>query len=326
MYRTSRTACLTATAILAAAAFMPTAMAEEPQERSETTCTLQGGPTRSVVRVIDSETVLLDDHREVRLIGALAPRSPDLRPGADPWPPEEKAIAALKALVLGRSVSLATAGREKDRYGRSFAHLFVEKDGERVWVQGELLAAGNARAYGLPGSYDCMRELLAHEHVARDKGLGLWGNAAYAVRSARAARELLSRRNSYEIVVGAVAKVTTTKSRTYVNFGADWRSDFTAGIETRVLRANPEWAKALAGLQGKRVEVRGWIQYRNGPYIDIEDPSQVSPAEETLPGRTPPPAGAMTSSDREVLPAPAEEQSPEKEERPAPTAPGALDL
>ena len=86
------------------------------------------------------------------------------------------------------------------------------------------------------------------------------------------------------------------------------------------MRANPEWAKTLASLEGKRVEVRGWIQFRNGPYIDIEDPSQIAPADETLPGRSPPPAGAMTSSDRD------EQPDPEKEKRPAPKAPGALDL
>jgi len=296
------------------------AAAAEPRKPDADACTLHAGPTRSVVRVVDAETVALDDQQEVRLIGALAPRSPDLASDAQPWLPEVAAVAALRALVLGRSVSLATAGRGRDRYGRQLAHLFVEEKGERVWVQGALLAGGHARAYGLPGSYDCMRELTAHERVARQAGLGLWANAAYAVRSARATRDLMRRRNAYEIVAGKVAKVTATKARTYVNFGADWRRDFTAGIEQRVLRANPNWAKTLAGLEGKRVEVRGWIQYRNGPYIDIEDPSQISPAENELPGRSPPPAGAMTSSDR------SEQPEREKEERPVPSAPGALDL
>jgi micrococcal nuclease len=264
--------------------------------------------------------VLLDDQEEVRLIGALAPRSPDFSPNAQPWPAEERAIEALRTLVQGRSVSLATAGRARDRYGRLYAHLFTDREGERVWVQGELLLGGHARAYGLPGSYPCMRELLAHERVARQRQAGLWADAAYAVRSARATRELLRRRNSYEIVAGTVAKVAVTKARTYVNFGRDWRRDFTAGIEARVLRANPEWAKTLAALEGKRVEVRGFIQYRNGPYIDIEDPSQIAAAEETLPGRSPPSGGPVTSSDRE------ERSAPEKEERPASGMPGALDL
>lgn len=319
MHRVRHRIGLAAAAVVAASmAFQ--ALAQQPQSGEET-CTLAGGPTRSVVRVIDSETVLLDDHQEVRLIGALAPRSPDLAPNAQAWPEEEAAMAALKAMVLGRSVSLATAGRAEDRYGRKLAHLFVDRDGERAWVQGELLSGGHARAYGLPGSYACMRELLAHERAARDAGSGLWANAAYAIRSARATRDLLRRRNSYELVVGKVAKVATTKARTYINFGADWRSDFTAGIEQRVLKANPAWAATLAGLEGKRVEVRGWIQYRNGPYIDIEDPSQIAPVDDSLPGRSPPPPSeAITSSDRD---APA---VPEKEERPEPTAPGALDL
>lgn len=319
MYRVRHLTRLAAAAALAAS--MSVAAHSQQPQPSEETCTLAGGPTRSVVRVIDSETVLLDDHQEVRLIGALAPRPPDLSPHAQAWPAEEVAIAALKAMVLGRSVSLATAGRGADRYGRKLAHLFVDRNGERAWVQGELLSGGHARAYGLPGSYACMRELLAHEHVARNAGSGLWANAAYAVRSARATRDLLRRRNSYEIVAGTVAKVATTKARTYVNFGPDWRSDFTAGIEQRVLKANPEWAATLAGLEGRRVEVRGWIQYRNGPYIDIEDPSQLAPADDSLPGRSPPPPSeAMTSSDRE------EPEVPEKEERPEPSAPGALDL
>lgn len=322
MHGVLRLARIGAAAILATAicASDGVAQSREPVPVEET-CTLNSGPTRSVVRVIDGETVLLDDHQEVRLIGSLAPRSPDLAPQAQAWPPEDAAIAALKALVLGHSVSLATAGRAQDRYGRKLAHLFVERDGERVWVQGDLLSSGHARAYGLPGSYACMRELIAHERVARRAGAGLWTNAAYSVRSARATGDLLRRRNSYEIVAGRVAKVATTKARTYVNFGPDWRSDFTAGIEQRVLKANPEWAETLAGLEGKRVEVRGWIQYRNGPYIDIEDPSQLMPADDTLPGRSPPPpSDAMTSSDRE------EHRVPENEERPAPSAPGALDL
>lgn len=320
MRRASRFALpTTAAAALAAAVGAATATAQQGLGE-EPSCTLEAGPTNSVVRVIDAETVLLDDHREVRLIGALAPRSPDLSPSAQPWPAEDAAIAALRGLVLGHSVSLATSGRARDRYGRKLAHLFVERGGERIWVQGEMLAAGHARVYGLPGSYACMRELLAHERVAREASSGLWASAAYAVRSARRARDLMRRRNSYEIVAGNVAKVTVTKARTYINFGHDWRRDFTAGIEARVLRAHPTWAQTLAALAGKRVEVRGWIQYRNGPYIDIQDPSQIAPIEERLPGRSPPAPGAMTSSDRDTQPV------PEKEQRPAPKAPGAVDL
>jgi endonuclease YncB( thermonuclease family) len=286
------------------------------QDSQETGCELQGGPTRAVVRVIDAETVQLDDNLEVRLIGALAPRSPDLRPDAQPWPPEQRAIAALRDLVLGRSVKLAYAERRLDRYGRLLAHLFLDRGGERTWVQGTLLSSGHARAYGLPGSFACLPELLAHERVAREARTGLWSHAAYGTVRALRPRAILRQRNSYQIVEGRVVRVAPTKSRTYLNFGTDWRSDFTAGIDARLLRANPEWAKSLAGLQGRRIEVRGWIEYRNGPFINVEDPSQIESMDEDAPASA---SQAPATSGERAAP-------PQIRKRPASKRPGAVDL
>ena len=261
--RMRRRRCLGATLALLAALAAGPSPAETPA--SEPACTLQAAGTHAVVRVIDAETVLLDDASEVRLIGALAPRAPDMRPGADAWPPEAAAIEALRALVQGRSVELAYAGRRSDRYGRLLAHLFLDRDGERVWVQGELLKAGHARAYGLPGSFTCMPEMLAHERVARSAGTGLWSNGAYRTRSALRPGALMRYRNSYQIVEGQLAHVAPTKARTYLNFGADWRRDFTAGIDAGVLRANPEWAKTLSALEGAASRCAGGSSIATAP-------------------------------------------------------------
>ena len=283
----------------------------------ETPCELHAGPTRAVVRVIDAETVLLEDGREVRLIGALAPRSPDMSPNASTWPPEQQSEAALRDLVLGNSVELAYSAQRRDRYGRLLAHLFLNRDGARGWVQGELLRTGHARAYGLPGSFACMRELLAYERVARAAGAGLWSNAAYAARPAFRPRALLRQRNTYQVVAGRVAHVATTKSYTYVNFGKDWRTDFTAGIAAKLVRKYPAWAKTLAALDGKKVEVRGWIEYRNGPFIDVEDPSQIATVDDDARPQSAAPGGPLLSSERGA--------PPQKRKRPA-KKPGAVDL
>ena len=291
-------------------------LAAAPEDEPANHCTLKPGPTATVVGVIDAETVLLDDHRQVRLVGALAPRSFDLRPGAKPWPPEDRAAAALAELVTGRAVELAYGKRRTDRYGRLLAHLFIERDGERVWVQGRLLSMGQARAYGLPGSFECLAELMAHERAAREARVGLWSLGTYAPRSAEQSRALLRLRNSYTIVKGRIAHVAPTKARTYLNFGTDWRSDFTAGIEARALRDNPQWAQTLAAMEGKEVEVRGWIVYRNGPYIDIEHPGQIEIIE---PGMRPPISrGPQLSTDKPS-------RTP-KRKRPGREAPGAVDL
>ncbi len=290
------------------------AAAQEPRAQP---CTLQAGETRAVVRVIDAETVRLDDDREVRLIGALAPRSPDMRPDAPAWPPEQQAEAALRALVLGRSVEIAYADAQPDRYGRLLAHLFLDRDGERLWVQGELLRKGHARAYGLPGSFHCITELLAYEQVARAVKAGLWANAAYATQRAFRTRALLRQRNTYQVVAGRVVDVAITKSRTYLNFGPDWRKDFTAGISSKLLRKNPDLERTLAALKGKRVEVRGWIEYRNGPFIEVEDPSQIAIVEGRTPPRSLQPDDPTLSSERRA--------PVQKRKRPA-KKPGAVDL
>jgi micrococcal nuclease len=287
------------------------------------TCTLLPGPVRTVVRVIDSETVLLDDNQQVRLIGALAPRSPDLRSDSQPWPPEDNAKAVLRDLVLGKTVELAFANRRADRYGRLLAHMFLEHNGERAWVQGQLLSGGNARAYSLPGGTPCLREMLAHERLARDAHLGLWASGIYGVRSAQDPPALLRLRNTYQIVAGRIAHIAQTKSRTYINFGEDWHTDFTAGVRGGVLRAQPDQATALAALEGKTVEVRGWIEYRNGPYIEITDLDQIAPLDGSsrLPDASP--ESPSTSSDRSTTPR--GEPGP-NEKRPVQLRPGALDL
>lgn len=236
-------------------------------------CIVETGEAKSVAKVIDGETIALADGGEVRLIGALSPRAFDAGVAAADWPAEREARDALAALVTGRAVVLAVAGRHGDRWGRRLAQVLVERDGERVWVQAAMIAAGHARAYGLPGSFECADELARREATARNAGLGLWRNPAYAVARAEATRELLRRRNTYQIVEGTVAVVANVRGHVYLNFGADWRDDFTAGIATA--HKDRDWLEELRGLTGRRVRVRGWIERQNGPFIAVSDRSQI---------------------------------------------------
>ena len=128
--------------------------------------------------------------RELRLIGALAPRAIDA--GAEPgmWPLEIAAQEELRALVLGKSIELAFDGARTDRYGRLQAHAFWMEGEQRRWVQGHLLQQGLARAYAQAGNRACAAEALEAERVAREARRGLWADAAYQARSAASPREL----------------------------------------------------------------------------------------------------------------------------------------
>ena len=149
--------------------------------------------------------------------------------------------------------------------------------GDAVWLQVAMLAAGYARAYGIPDNFGCTDALLAAEAPARQTGRGIWSNPAYRIRPAWRTRELMRLRGTYQLVEGRVKKAQRARGgRIYLNFGDDWRSDFSAMVDKRVSRAHPAWAASLLDLEGKRIRVRGWIIRRNGPMIDIEHPSQLN--------------------------------------------------
>jgi micrococcal nuclease len=239
---------------------------------AEARCSLDAGPARAVTHVIDGETVKLDDGSEVRLLGIVSPRPPDSADDTSIWPPSQEAKTALEALLAGQSVEVTFAGPRADRYGRQLAHLFTVRGGKRVWVQGAMLAAGHARVFAQQSSSDCLDELMSYERLGFEARNGLWSNAAYQVRSAADAAVLMRYRHTLQLVEGTVSEVAEVKGRVFLNFGDDWRTDFTAGIDKG---RGSDWPADFKALKGERVRVRGFLERRNGPYIELTHPSQL---------------------------------------------------
>lgn len=238
---------------------------------SVTPCaTLAPGPTHTVIRILDGETVALDDSTELRLIGGLAPRAGDVNAEAGTWPLEAAARDALRRLVRGKSVELRFAADRLDRYGRRRAQAFlIEGDGRR-WVQGSLLQQGLARAYVEAGDRSCLADLLAAERPAREARLGLWADAAYRVRAADKPSELLRYRATFQIVEGAIVSVGQTRRRIYLNFDRNWRRGFSVSLRRGDAGLLGSYAGDSKALTGRSVRVRGWIGQRGGaPVIDL---------------------------------------------------------
>lgn len=302
-----------------------TALADET---SPETCSLTPGPTRTVTRILDGETLALDDGKEVRLIGALSPRARDAGATPGTWPLEEAAKTSLAELVLGKRIGLAFGASREDRYGRLLAHVFLSEGGRRIWVQGEMLQLGLARAYSLPGDQSCLTELIANEDIARTAGAGVWMSHLYAVRPAFKALFLMGQRSTFQIVRGRVVSVTRTKNAAYIDFGADWHTDFTISISKRVLTAHPDFSAQLESMKDKVVEVRGWIERRNGPLIALTSPAILK----ILDGDTgdealePPPVAEGTGKNGAGFSAPVSGSPPREQNRPEPEAPGDTNL
>jgi len=221
-----------------------------------------------VGRVIDGDTVRLKDGAaDIRLIGLQAPKLPLGRRGFKAWPLAEESKGALSELVLDKSVTVRLGTSAQDRNGRILAHL-VRDDG--LWIQGEMLKRGMARVYTFPDNRALASEMLALEAEARAAKRGIWADGFYAVRDA--ADVPPGDIGTFQIVEGTVQDAAQVRDRIYLNFGADFRTDFTVSIEKKYW---PAFSEPLA-LKGARIEVRGWLTSRNGPMIEATHPEQIA--------------------------------------------------
>lgn len=234
---------------------------------------VQGGV---VTQVTDGDTVVLDSGLVVRMIGTQAPKLPLGRDGFPTWPLAPEAKVALEGLVLGRSVTLGYGGEEVDRYERALAQVFVENgSAEPVWAQAHMLRSGLARVYSFPDKRQCLGQLYVAEAQARAERLGIWANPYYSVRAADRPAELLQSAGQYELVEGRVLLADRSGSRVYLNFGRHWKEDFTVVIEAAALKLFSEAGLDPLTLDGALVRVRGWVDDRDGPRIEVTHPEQI---------------------------------------------------
>lgn len=230
----------------------------------------------TVTEVVDGDTVYIDppfeDGNEIRLVGIQAPKLPLGRKGFKTWPLAPEAKQVISDMTLGKRVGLSFGGVRRDRYGRWLAHLHI-MDGERtgLWVQGEMLRLGMARVYSFPDNRALVAEMLLKEQDARAANRGIWALPYYAVLGTDPAL-LKPLRSTFQVIEGRVAKAADVKGTVYLNFGADWRTDFTIAIKRKHRAA---FAFDPVSLQGRAVRVRGWVKHNNGPMIEATHPEQI---------------------------------------------------
>jgi endonuclease YncB( thermonuclease family) len=244
-------------------------------------CDLPPPETATVASVPDGETLKLTDGQTVKLIGAKAPMPPLGWRGEDPWPFVDEAREVLAGLAANKTVELRFGGRRTDRHGYLLAQVFVVSGDERVWLQDELVRKGLARVYSLPDNRACMPELLAREDEARSGRLGLWSSSVYRIQDALDEKRLDRLIHTYQLVEGTVRSVGEGSAWLYLNFADDWRRDFTISIERKHAAEFAAAGLDLKAIAGKRLRVRGWLAWRNGPSIEATHPEQI----ELLPAR-----------------------------------------
>ncbi|TVR99700.1 MAG: thermonuclease family protein [Rhodospirillales bacterium] len=237
------------------------------------------GPQPRVVAVPDGATLYLDRAVQgttvIRLAGIDVP---GLGPAGDAEPLAAEARAALSEIAGDRHVQVATGRPGRDRYGRLVGQAY-RADG--LWLQGAMLTRGLARVRVWGDPPERIAEMLALESQARAHGRGLWSHPAYAVRTAETIHRHI---NSFQIVEGRVQRAAAVRGRVFLNYGADWRTDFTVAIAAADLSRFAEAGLDPLRLEGRRIRVRGWVRSWNGPLIDVTHPAAIEILEAPMTG------------------------------------------
>lgn len=217
-----------------------------------------------LLRVEKNGSVILTDGRAVHLEGIRLP-------GADRAPPPwaDKALGTLSSLLRKAPLTLTAIPPKEDRYDRVRGQLFA---GDGGWVQVALLKAGLARVAIAPDRVECASELLAAEAAARAAHAGLWSLPGFAIRTpATVGRDI----GTFQVVEGKVLDARLKDGRAYLNFGADWKSDFTVSIAPEDMANFRRTGVDPRAYLGQTIRVRGLVQSLNGPEIEVANPQSI---------------------------------------------------
>jgi micrococcal nuclease len=236
----------------------------------------------TVASVTDGDTFTLTTGQKVRLLDI---NTPEL--AHETRPEEPMAVQAKKLLtdlLDGKEVTLETGKRPYDVYGRLLAHVYlpVGDNPQGNWVNGVMVREGYGHVYTFEDNGVHGGKLLALEERARASKKGIWALPRWQVRQAAdcCAPEDVGR---FVLVQGVVKSVGYGPNGTrYINFGDDYRTDFTVKIDGRDKRAFKDWkhTKDFGKLDGRMLLVRGKVAPVNGALIRATHPAQIDVIDE----------------------------------------------
>jgi micrococcal nuclease len=206
--------------------------------------------------VIDGDTVVLEDHRKVRLIGINAPEQESNNRAAQPYAVEAR--LALQQLVHGKWVRLIEGSDAVDRYGRTLAYIELE-DGTDV--QELMLTRGYAAFVAISPNFARITKYMQVEQISRDQSLGIWSFPGFVLRSPVSQVQFTG---GFAVIDSIVSRVR--KSAKYHIF------DLGSGMSVRIAKRSWQlyWNSALPeSYMARNVEVRGWFFVHNKVLVTV---------------------------------------------------------
>lgn len=123
---------------------------------------------QNVKRVVDGDTIVLDNDEKIRLIGVDTPET--VHPKKEVEYFGKEASAFTKSMCEGKSVRIEHDWQRHDKYGRTLAYIYLE-DG--TFINAEIIKQGYGFAYTrFPFKY--IEEFRQYQREAMEDNRGLW--------------------------------------------------------------------------------------------------------------------------------------------------------
>lgn len=256
--------------LFTSAFFLKSACAQEFALPSGDFSELKKTGSGKVLEAINPLTLKLEDGRFIHLAGL---DFPDL----DFYEPGDLTITAVEILndfLKGRHVVIyQTSSKDSGRINRMGHHIaHITRHDKEVWIQGMLISLGLARVRTTEYNPDMANQMLQLEEKARTNKDGLWGMEQYKILTPNQAEQHIG---SFQIVEGVIKNVSRQNNTIYMNFGGNWRDDFTISLTSTDLKSFTKEKLFPQDWNGKRIRVRGWIESWNGPHIKIDHPARI---------------------------------------------------
>ena len=221
---------------------------------------------------VDGATLATTNGETIILAGVKAP---ELWPKDAPynsWPHAEAARAMLNSTTASQPLELFCEGERSDYTGNLIAHIKLPNE---VWLQSLMVTAGNVYVFPRRNHLIGIDALYQDEQKARLEKKGVW---ALNPRTLTKADGNVNT-GWFHIVRGRILSANSVRKTVFLNFGTDWRTDFTAEIPPQAVTAFKRSGRDPLALEGQEVEVRGWVTWKGGPHIMLEGPGQIRTLE-----------------------------------------------
>ncbi|WP_434611318.1 thermonuclease family protein [Pseudomonas sp. R1-7] len=211
---------------------------------AQASCPLPGQlPEATVQRVVDGDTLYLEDGRRVRMIGLNSPELGKRGRADEPFAvAARQRLEALVAASAGR-VKVSPGRDDRDDYGRTLAHVY-DRQGRNLEEQ--LIAEGLGFLVAVAPNVDLVECQQAAERQARQGRLGIW-------KKSPVTRAEQIKTPGFALISGRVDSVQRNRGGIWIEL---------QGAVVLHIAPNSQRnfdASALKRLEGRTIEARGWV-------------------------------------------------------------------